>query len=131
MCVVYLYCWKSIGYMELTPYLTPLNAFKGISFRLQILISSFPVQLGGKSIPMKVEVLNAQVDYILLGRICTYAMMVSLPLVFLFLFFHHKGRIVMIDHMFSNRFDYAKNLRSIVPLIEKSHMETESIGVGM
>jgi hypothetical protein len=65
-CVMYLSCWKAIDSLEFAPSRTLLTTFGGRSFRPHKIISSFSVQLGGKSIFVEVEVVNAPLDYNLL-----------------------------------------------------------------
>jgi hypothetical protein len=74
-CVMYLACCKSISQPVLSPSPTLLTSFDGRSFLPHGIIPSFPMQLGGKPVCVKVEVVNASLDYnILLGRSWTYAM---------------------------------------------------------
>jgi hypothetical protein len=62
-------CWKAIGQPTLSPSPTLLIAFDGHSFRPHGIIPSFPVQLGGKTVCVEVEVVDAPLDYnLLLGR---------------------------------------------------------------
>ena len=56
------------------------------------------MQLGGKTMYIKVEVVDASLDYnLLLGRSLTYAMQELVAIVFWVLLFPHEGRIVSID----------------------------------
>jgi hypothetical protein len=48
--VVSLSCWKSIGSRSLSHSMTMLTAFDGRSFRPHVIISAFPVQLGGNTV---------------------------------------------------------------------------------
>jgi hypothetical protein len=74
-CVMSLACWKAIGQPVLYPSPTLLTAFDGHSFRPHGIIPSFPVQLGGKTMCVEVEVVNASLDYnLLLGWSWTYIM---------------------------------------------------------
>jgi hypothetical protein len=82
-CVMSLACWKAIGQPELSPSPTLLTAFDGRSFRPHGIIPSFPVQLGGKTVCVEVEVVDAPLDYnLLLGRSWTYAMQAMVTTVF-------------------------------------------------
>jgi hypothetical protein len=82
-CVMSLACWKAIGQPELSPSPTLLTAFDGRSFRPHGIIPSFPVQLGGKTVCVEVEVVDAPIDYnLLLGRSWTYAMQAVVATVF-------------------------------------------------
>ena len=57
------------------------------------------MQLGGKTVCVEVEVVNASLDNLLLGRNWTYAMQSVVATVFRVLLFPHKGRIVTIDQL--------------------------------
>ena len=62
-------CWKGLGSPKLSQSATMLRAFDGRSFRLLRILPSLEVQLGGKTIAIEVEVVDAPLDYnILLGR---------------------------------------------------------------
>ena len=74
-CVMSLACWKAIGQPVLSPSPTLLISFDGHSFWPHGIIPSFPVQWGGKTVCVKVEVVYASLNYnILLGRSWTYVM---------------------------------------------------------
>jgi hypothetical protein len=82
-CVMLLACWKAIGQPELSPSPTLLTVFDSRSFRPHGIIPSFPVQLGGKTVCVKVEVVDAPLDYnLLLGHSWTYAMQAVVATVF-------------------------------------------------
>jgi hypothetical protein len=82
-CVMSLACWKAIGHPVLSPSPTLLTTFNGCSFRPHGIIPSFPVQLGGKTMCVEVEVVDASLDYnLLLGRSWTYSMQAVVAAVF-------------------------------------------------
>jgi hypothetical protein len=82
-CVMSLACWKAIGQPALSPSPTLLTAFDDRSFRPHGIIPSFPVQLGGKTVCVEVEVVDAPLDYnLLLGQSWTYAMLAVVATVF-------------------------------------------------
>ena len=64
--VLSLSCWKALGSPELITSPMTLKAFDGRGFQLHILISSLAVKLGGKTISIQVEVVDAPLDYNLL-----------------------------------------------------------------
>jgi hypothetical protein len=91
-CVMSLACWKAIGQPVLSLSPTLLTSFDGRSFRPHGIIPSFPVQLGGKTMCVEVEVVDAPLDYnLLLGRSWTYAMHAVVATVFWVLLFPHEG----------------------------------------
>ena len=66
--VMYLLCWKGLGSFELSKS-TMLTAFDGRSFRLHEFLPYLKVHLGGKTIAIEVEVVDAPIDYnLFLGR---------------------------------------------------------------
>ena len=68
-------CWKALGSPELVTSPTTLKAFDGQGFQPHGLISALAVELGGKSISIQVEVVDAPLYYNLrLGRNWFYAM---------------------------------------------------------
>jgi hypothetical protein len=130
-CVMSLACWKAIGQPELSPSPTLLTAFDGRSFRPHGIIPSFPVQLGGKTVCVEVEVVDAPIDYnLLLGRSWTYAMQAVVATVFRVLLFPHEGRIVTIDQLSFSRPNPALGA-STVPLVDNPQAGVVNIGVGL
>jgi len=68
-------CWRALGSLELVAFTTMLKAFNDYVFKPYIIIVSFPIELGGKTILIEVEV-DAPLDYnLLLGHSCIYATM--------------------------------------------------------
>jgi hypothetical protein len=75
-----------------------LIAFDGHSFCPHGILPSFLVQLGGKTIEVEVDVVDALLYYnLFLGRNWTYSMIVVVSFIFHTLCFPHEGKIVMID----------------------------------
>jgi hypothetical protein len=82
-CVMSLACWKAIGQPDLSPSPTLFTTFDGRSFRPHGIIPSFLVQLGGKTVCVEVEVVDAPIDYnLLLGHSWTYSMQAVVAIVF-------------------------------------------------
>jgi hypothetical protein len=82
-CIISLACWKAIGQPALSPSPTLLTVFDSLSFRPHGIVHSFPVQLGGKTMCVEVEVVDAPLDYnLLLGWSWTYAMQDVVAIVF-------------------------------------------------
>jgi hypothetical protein len=117
-CVMSLACWKAIGQPILSLSPTLLTAFDGHSFQPHGIIPSFPMQLGGKTVCVEVEVVDASLDYnLLLGRSWTYAMQAVVATVFRVLLFPHEDRIVTIDQLSFSRPDPSLGA-SAVPMID-------------
>jgi hypothetical protein len=99
-CVMSLTCWKSIGSLTLSQSMTMLTTFDGRSFRPHGILPTFLVQLGGKTVEVDVEVVDAPLDYnLLLGCNWTYAMTTVVSSIFRTLCFPHEGKIVTIDQL--------------------------------
>jgi hypothetical protein len=130
-CVMSLACWKAIGQPELSPSPTLLTVFDGRSFRPHGIIPSFPVQLGGKTVCVEVEVVDAPIYYnLLLGRSWTYSMQAVVATVFRVLLFPHEGRIVTIDQLSFSQ-PYPTLGASMVPMIDNPQASVVNIGVGL
>ena len=56
-------CWKGLGSPELSQSATMLIAFDGRSFQPHRILPSLKVQLGGKTIVIEFEVVDAPLDY--------------------------------------------------------------------
>ena len=76
-------CWKDLGSPKLFTSPMTLKAFDGQGFQPHGLISTLVVKLGGKTVSIQVEVVDAPLDYnLLLGRNWFYAMTVVTSTVF-------------------------------------------------
>ncbi len=74
-CVMSLSCWRAIGSPELNQSPMILKAFDGRNFKPYGILSSFAVELGGKTVSIDIEVIDELLDYnLLLGRSWFYAM---------------------------------------------------------
>jgi hypothetical protein len=130
-CVMSLACWKAIGQPVLSLSPTLLIAFDGHSFRPHGIIPSFPVQLGGKTVCVEVEVIDAPLEYnLLLGRSWTYAMQAVVATILWVLLFPHEGQIVTIDQLSFSRPDPALGA-STVPMIDNPQLGIVNVGVGL
>jgi hypothetical protein len=115
----------------LSPSPTLLIAFNGHSFQPHGIIPSFPVQLGGKTVCVKVEVVDAPPDYnLLLGRSWGYSMQVVVAIVFQVLLFPHEGRITTTDQLSFSRPDPLLGA-SMVPMIDNPQPGMVNVGVGL
>ena len=65
-CVMSLTCWKALKCPELVPSSQLLKAFDGHTFKPHGIIPAFPIELGGKTVSVEVEVVDAPIDYNLL-----------------------------------------------------------------
>ena len=65
-CVMSLVCWKGIGYPAAIPSTTLLTMFDGHSHRPHGIVPALPVCVGGKTVNIEVEIVDASLDYNLL-----------------------------------------------------------------
>jgi hypothetical protein len=128
-CVMSLAFWKAISQPILSPFPTLLTAFDVHSLIPHGIILVFPMQLGGKTVCVKVEVVDAPLDYnLLLGRTWTYEMHVVVATVFWVLLFPHKGQIVTIDQLSFSCLDPSSR-ESTVPMIDNPQLDIVNVGV--
>ena len=66
MCVMSLSCWKGLGYLDFVQSQSMLKSFDGHVFKPHGIVPAFPVMLGGKTMNVEVEVVDAPIDYNLL-----------------------------------------------------------------
>ena len=119
--VLSLTCWKAHGSPELVTSPTTLKAFDGWGFQPHGLISALAVELGGKNISIKVEVVDAHLDYkFLLGRNWFDAMNVVASTVFRTVRFPHLGRIVTIDHIDFYTSNVTTSMDNTIPMLGQS-----------
>ena len=74
-CIMSYSYWKALGSPMLATSQTVLKAFDGHLFTPHGILATFPVELGGKTVTIEVEVVNVPLDYnLLLGRFWFYPM---------------------------------------------------------
>jgi hypothetical protein len=99
-----------------------LRAYDGRPSSPEGLFQNVPVELGGKTILIDIEVIDAQLDYnILLGRTYMYAMKAVASSVFRTIMFPHNGKIVTIDQVTHYEPNPSASLDNILPLIHANH----------
>jgi hypothetical protein len=82
-CVMSLVCWKGLKSPTLNKSPMMLHSFDGRGFHPHGILQSLPIQLGGKTVTVDVEVVDAPLNYnLLLGRSWFYAMTVVASSVF-------------------------------------------------
>ena len=130
--VLSLTCCKALGSLKLITSPMTLKAFDGWGFQPHGLISALMVELGGKTVSIQVEVVDAPLDYnLLLGRNWFYAMTVVASTVFQTIQFPHLGRIVTIDQLDFCTSDVTTSMANNIPMLGQSPPPYQLIGVGM
>ena len=120
--------WQALGSPTLTTSHTVLKAFDKHVFSPHGILTTFPIELGGKIVTVEVEVVNTPLDYnLLLGRSWFYPMRAVASTIYRLVHFLDQGKIISInqpDYCSPNVwFDTAAN----VPLVN-SHAVPELIG---
>ena len=125
-------CWKGLGSPELSQSATMLNAFDGRSFWPHGILPSLKVQLGGKTVAIEVEVVDAPLDYnLFLGRNWMYSMKGIASSLFCMVCFPFNGKIVTIGHTSSHNLSVSASSGASILIIDHSQPVTGSLGVGM
>ena len=120
--------WKGLGSPKLSQSVIMLTAFDGRSFQPHGILPSLEVQMGGNTIAIEVEVVDARLDYnILLGQNWMYSMQAVASSLFRVVCFPFNGNIVTIDQTsFQNPCVNASSGASI-PIIDHSNPTTGSV----
>ena len=93
-------CWQALGSPTLISSLTVLKAFDGHIFKSHGILTTFPVEIGSKTVTIDVEVIDAPLDYnLLLGHTWFYTMKVVSSTIFRLLSFPHQGKIITINQL--------------------------------
>jgi hypothetical protein len=130
-CIMSLACWKANGQPVLSLSPTLLTTFDSHSFRTHGIIPSFPMQLGGKTVCIEVEVVDVSLDYnLLLGRSWTYAMQGEVTTVFRVFLFPHEDWIMTIDQLSFSRPDPSLGVSSVL-MIDNPQPGIVNVGVGL
>jgi hypothetical protein len=110
--------WQKLGSPELLPSAITLRAYDGRSASPEGIFQNVPIELGGKTILIDIEVIEAQLEYnILLGRTYMYAMKAVASSIFRTIMFPHNGKIVTIDQVTHYEPNPSASLDNILPLI--------------
>jgi hypothetical protein len=120
-CIMSKTVWQKLGSPDLLPSAITLRAYDGRPSSPEGLFQNVPVELGGKTILIDIEVIDAQLDYnILFGRTYMYAMKAVASSVFRTIMFPHNGKIVTIDQVTHYEPNPSANLDNILPLIHSN-----------
>jgi hypothetical protein len=131
-CVMSLACWKGLKSPSLNKSPTMLHTFNGRGFHPHGILQSLPIQLGGKTVTVDVEVVDAPLDYnLLLGRSWFYAMAIVASLVFRCVQFPHQGKIVTVDQLDFCTTNARAPATNNIPLLGDHKITYESVGVGL
>jgi hypothetical protein len=125
-------CWKALGSPKLDTSATLLKSFDGHMFQPHGIITTLPIELGGKTVSVVVEVIDAPLEYnMLLRHTWFYEMTAVVSSVFRVLRFPHQGKIITIDQLVFCTPDLGSNAGSNVPFVGDTTQYFVNIGVGM
>jgi hypothetical protein len=131
-CVMSLACWKGLKSLALNKSTMMLRAFDGRGFHPHGLLQSLPIQLGGKTVTIDVEVVYAPLDYnLLLGRSWFYAMTFVASSVFRCVQFPNQGKIITVDQLDLCTTDARVPSTNNIPFLGDHKITYEIIGVGL
>jgi hypothetical protein len=117
-CIMSKTVWQKLGSPELTPSPITLRAYDGRPSSPEGLLQNVPIELGGKTILIDIEVIDVTLDYnILFGRSYMYAMKAVASSVFRTIMFPHNGKIVTLDQLSYYEPNPSANVDNILPLI--------------
>jgi hypothetical protein len=124
--------WQKLGSLELIPSAITLRAYDKRPLSLEGLFQNVPVELGGKTILIDIEVIDAPLDYnILFGRSYMYAMKAVASSIFRTMMFPHNGKIITIDQVSHYEPNPSTNIDNILLLIHTSNDAYPLIEMGL
>jgi hypothetical protein len=110
--------WKKIGSPELVPYAITLRAYDDRPSSPEVLFQNVHVEVGGKTIPIDIEVIDAPLDYnIFFKRSYMYAMKAVASSLFRTMMFPHNGKIITINQLTHYDPNHSANIDNILPLV--------------
>jgi hypothetical protein len=115
------FVWHKIGSPELISSAITLRAYDGRPSSTKRLFQNVLIKLGGKTILIDIEVINAPLDYnILFGRSYMYALKVFVSSVFQTMLFPHNGKNITIDQVSHYEPNPSSNIDNILPFIHNN-----------
>jgi hypothetical protein len=131
-CVMSLACWKGLKSPSLNKSPMMLRTFNGKGFHRHEILQSLPIQLGGKTVIVNVEVVDDPLDYnLLLGRSWFYSMTVVASSVFRCVQFPYQGKIFTIDQLDFCTTDARAPATNNIPFLGDHKITYESVGIGL
>jgi hypothetical protein len=110
--------WQKLGSPEIIPSAITLRAYDGRPSSPEGLFQNVPVELGGKTILIDIEVIDAPLNYnILFGHSYMYAMKAVTSSVFRTMMFPHNGKIITIDQVSHYEPNASSNIDNILPFV--------------
>jgi hypothetical protein len=130
-CIMFKHVWEKIGSPELVPSTITLRAYDCRPTSSTGICQNFPIELGGKTILIDIEVIDAHLDYnILFGRNYMYSMKAVDSSVFRTMMFPHNGKIDTIDQPTHYEPNHSTNIDNILPLVHVSSNDFPVANIG-
>jgi hypothetical protein len=110
--------WQNLGSPELIPFTITLRDYDGRPSSPKGLFQNVPIELGGKTILIVIEVIDTPLDYnILFGRSYMYDMKAVASSVFQTTMFPHNRNIIMINQVSHYEPNPSSNIDNILPFV--------------
>jgi hypothetical protein len=117
-CIMSKTIWQKLGSPKLIPSSITLRAYDGQPSSPEGLFQNVPIELGGNTILINIEVIDALIDYnILFRRSYMYAMKAVVSSVFHTMMFPHNGKIITIDQVSHYEPNPSSNIDNILPFV--------------
>jgi hypothetical protein len=117
-CIMSKVVWHKLNSTEIVPSAITLRAYDGRPSSPEGIFQNFPIELGGKTILIDIEVIDDSLDYnIFFGHSYMYAMKAIASSVFRTMMFPHNGKIITIDQLTHYEPNHYANIYNILPLV--------------
>jgi hypothetical protein len=117
-CIMSKIVWHKIGSPKLIPSAITLRAYDGCPSSPEGLFQNIPFELGGKTIFIDIEVIDAPLDYnIFFGHSYMYTMKAVASSVFHTMMFPHNGKIITVDQVSHYEPNPSSNIDNILPFV--------------
>jgi hypothetical protein len=120
-CIMSKHVWQKNGSPQLVTSTITLRAYNGRPTSSVGLCQNLPIELGGKTILIDIEVIDAHLDYNILFE-CNYmySMKEIASSVFHTMMFPHNGKIITINQITHYEPNHSANTDNILPLVRTS-----------
>jgi hypothetical protein len=130
-CIMSKSVWNKLGSPELIPSSITLRSYDRRSSSPEGLFQNVPIELGGKTILIDIEVIDVPLDYnILFSHSYMYAMKAVSSSVFRTMMFPQNRKIITIDQVSHYEPNPSANIDNILPLIYTNHEAYPLIEMG-
>jgi len=110
------FLWKLFS-IDLVPYIITLRAYDARPSSPEGLFQNVPIELGGKTILIDIEVIDAPLDYnIVFGCSYMYAIKFFTSYVFRTMMFPHNRKIITIEQLTHYELNHSTSIDNILPL---------------